>query len=148
VNLRPAKATEPTVRAMLEAQDAEYAPLYPPEVNFTVPIEELDRPDLKFFALQEGGADIGCGGILLTSEFAELKRIYITPTARGGGRASQIVKALEAVARDAGQYVVRLETGEESPAAIRLYEKLGYRRIPAFGDYEENGSSVFMEKTL
>ena len=145
---RRAKATDPDVRPLLEAQDAEYAPLYPPEVNFTVPIEELDRADLLFFAYEADGAVFGCGSILLEDGFAELKRIYVRPEARGQGLAVQIVMHLEQQAGAQGHHVVRLETGEESPGAIRLYNKLGYARTGAFGGYEENGSSVFMEKTL
>lgn len=144
---RRAKATDPDVRPLLEAQDAEYAPLYPPEVNFTVPIEDLDREDLLFFSYKTD-AVLGCGGVLLDDGFAELKRIYVRPEARGNGVAVQIVAHLEDEALAQGYRVMRLETGEESPGAIRLYEKLGYARTGAFGDYEENGSSVFMEKVL
>ncbi len=56
--------------------------------------------------------------------------------------------ALEAEARARGLDLMRLETGEDSPEAIRAYERVGYARRGPFGDYEENGSSVFMERRL
>lgn len=141
-------ATEPSLVPLFEAQDEEYAPLYPPEVNFTVPIAELDRRDLHFFALRENGTIKGFGGVLLADGFAELKRIYVPPEFRGHGIAVMIVETLQDHARNNGYSKVVLETGEESPGAIRLYEKLGYVRIGPFGEYEDNGSSVFMEKAL
>ena len=80
--------------------------------------------------------------------YAELKRIFTTRAARGRGVAKAIVTALEEIAKGAGLSVVRLETGLASPEAIALYKRLGYREIGPFGEYAENGSSVFMEKDV
>jgi putative acetyltransferase len=41
-----------------------------------------------------------------------------------------------------------LETGYRQESAIRLYERLGYKKCGAFGDYKDDGVSVFMEKEL
>jgi len=56
--------------------------------------------------------------------------------------------ALEDAARAQGLALIRLETGQASPEAIRLYARLGYREIGPFGAYRDNGSSIFMEKAL
>lgn len=143
------RPTASDVIALLRAQDEEYAPLYPPELNYTVPVDELDRPDLHFLVARDAnGVAIGCGGLLVTPEFGELKRIYVAPAIRGRRFAERIVAGLETLARELGLRLLRLETGLESPAALRLYERLGYHHIGAFPPYEENGSSVFMEKRL
>jgi putative acetyltransferase len=41
-----------------------------------------------------------------------------------------------------------LETGGEQREAVRLYERCGYMRRPAFGGYPDNGLSWFYEKQL
>ncbi|RMF38054.1 MAG: GNAT family N-acetyltransferase, partial [Alphaproteobacteria bacterium] len=47
-----------------------------------------------------------------------------------------------------GLPLLRLETGEDSPDALAFYAKSGFARRGPFGEYRENGSSVFMEKRL
>lgn len=77
-----------------------------------------------------------------------MKRIFVTRARRGRGHADAIVAAPEDIAQGAGRPCMRLETGLASPEAIRFYTRIGYREIGPFGAYEENGSSVFMEKAL
>jgi ribosomal protein S18 acetylase RimI-like enzyme len=55
---------------------------------------------------------------------------------------------LEAEARRMGLHTLRLETGDDQPEALALYRRLGYRRIPNFGEYIGDPLSVCMEKTL
>ncbi|WP_260479017.1 GNAT family N-acetyltransferase [Kibdelosporangium aridum] len=64
----------------------------------------------------------------------ELKRMYVTPEARGTGVASLLLEAAATVVRDAGGRRILLETGTRQPEAIRLYEKSGYTRIPSYHD--------------
>jgi len=51
-------------------------------------------------------------------------------------------------ARDQGVGLLRLETGIHQRAAIGLYERQGFRRIPAFGEYREDPLSRFYEKRI
>jgi GNAT superfamily N-acetyltransferase len=59
-----------------------------------------------------------------------------------------VLTALEGHARRFGYTVVRLETGDRQPGAIRLYERSGYRHIPPFGPYVAWSDSVCFEKPL
>jgi GNAT superfamily N-acetyltransferase len=59
-----------------------------------------------------------------------------------------ILPALETIGRDLGYNALQLETGVRQPAAIRLYEKAGYRRIPAYGRYRDDPMSVCFKKVL
>jgi ribosomal protein S18 acetylase RimI-like enzyme len=45
------------------------------------------------------------------------------------------VEALEAEARLIGLTTIVLETGTRLAAAIKLYEAMGYARIPLYGEY-------------
>jgi putative acetyltransferase len=81
-------------------------------------------------------------------DYAELKRLFVDDEARGRGLAGALLRAVEDRAREQGCTLARLETGPKSVAAIALYEKHGYRRIPNFGQYEGDPHSYCMEKAL
>ena len=134
--------------AMIAESEAEQAAIYPPEVRYAFSPEQLTRAKVRFLTVYREGVLAGCGGVAPCAGFAELKRIYVTRSERNKGIAGRIVGALEEIARDDRFALMRLETGLASPDALALYRKHGYREIAAFGDYRENGSSVFMEKAL
>ena len=78
----------------------------------------------------------------------EMKRVYIEPTHRGQHLAEKLLAALEDEALSRHCHTVRLETGIKQHAAIRLYERSGYDRRPAFAPYVDDPLSLFMEKAL
>jgi GNAT superfamily N-acetyltransferase len=66
---------------------------------------------------------------------AEVKRMYVVPSARGAGHARALLAVLESAARAAGRRRMVLETGTLQPEAIALYTSSGYERIDNFGTY-------------
>lgn len=82
-------------------------------------------------ALQDEASALGCGGLvaLETPGEAEIKRVYVRPTARGRGVGEAIVRELMRFAEIVGFSRVRLDTAPELQAAIRLYERLGFTHI-------------------
>jgi putative acetyltransferase len=82
------------------------------------------------------GTAVGCGGLRpLDATSAEVKRMYVVPSARGTGVATAVLRALEAQAAARGWRTLRLETGTFQPDAIRFYEREGYTETPQFGVY-------------
>lgn len=138
----------PDALALIASSEAELASIYPAEVRYAFSPEELINAGVAFVVGYRAETPVACGGVALLDGYAELKRIFVVKPSRGLGLASEIVGSLEEIARQENRPLMRLETGEASPEAIRAYEKLGYARIGPFGTYEENGSSVFMEKPL
>src|SRR6266705_3323152 len=55
------------------------------------------------------GAAVGCGGVALFPEYAEVKRMYVRDSARGQGVADAILARVEAEVRGAGLSALRLE---------------------------------------
>jgi putative acetyltransferase len=143
-----ADPAEPSVRVLIGELDAYMIPLYPAESNHLLDIETLRQPRMRFFSAQAGSAVLGCGGCWLHEDYAEIKRVYVSPKARGLGLAKKLMDRIEAEVRATGMTIARLETGIHQPEAIGLYRKLGYVQRGAFGDYAEDPNSVFMEKTL
>jgi len=62
--------------------------------------------------------------------------------------ARALLKQLESAALEIGYSVLRLETGNRQFAAIALYQACGYHRIPPFGAYAADPTSVCFEKDL
>lgn len=149
------RATAPTdvVRALIGELDEILSAEYPPEQRFGLAIDAIFAPHMRFFVAELDGAPVGCGGVALLGDFAEVKRMYVRDAARGKGVAQAILARLEAEARKAGLATLRLETGIVQHAAIRLYERAGFKVCGAFGDYLTKPASalttsVFYEKPL
>ena len=135
---------------MVEKLDAFMKALYPPESTHLTPPEELSAGDNRFFAVKVDGELRGCGGFRVVGrDYAEIKRIYVDPSARGLGLAKALLNRLESESRLLGLHEMKLETGIFQPEAIGLFERCGYKQCPIFGDYPENDpNSYFMQKTL
>ena len=137
------------VRALVEELDQYLLPLYPAESNHLLDIEMLRQPEMRFFAAFRGEDVIAIGGCWLHEDYAEVKRIYVTPAARGLGLAKQIMQRIEEEAVISGRMIARLETGIHQPESLGLYRRLGFVECGAFGDYPaDDPNSVFMEKRL
>jgi putative acetyltransferase len=141
------------VRALVGELDALLAADYPPEQRHGLQLDAIFQPHVRFFVVSIDGVAVGCGGVALFDGYAEVKRMYVREAARGHGAARALLGRLEAEARAAGLDRLRLETGDRQLAAMRFYEKCGFRRCDAFGDYatmapERIVTSVFFEKPL
>jgi putative acetyltransferase len=90
---------------------------------------------------------VACGAFKPFGDKAvEIKRMYVHPDYRGQGIAKKIVGELENWAAELGFQSSVLETGQNQPEAIRLYQKLGYKKIPNYGQYANVTNSVCMQK--
>ena len=144
-----ADPAHPPVRALVEELDAYLVPLYPVESNHLLDIETLRQPQMRFFAAFRDEEVLAIGGCWLHGDYAEVKRIYVTPAARGLGLAKRIMQRIEDEATRMGLMLARLETGIHQPESLALYRRLGYADCGAFGDYPtDDPNSVFMEKRL
>jgi len=137
------------VIALIDQLDAYQTALYPAESNHLVDIAALRAPHVRFAVARSGdGVALACGAAVMASDFAELKRMFVLPAARGRGIAKAVLAFLEQQAAAAGAPVVRLETGIHQPEALGLYESAGYRRCGPYAGYAEDPLSVFMQKEL
>lgn len=110
---------------------------------------DFSGPGSAFVVARQNGRAVGCGAIRpLAPGVAEVKRIFVEPEVRHLGIGREIISVLETVARDLGYTALQLETGLRQPAAIRLYEKAGYQRIPVYGQYRDDPLSVCFGKVL
>ena len=148
LRIEPASAASEDARRLIAALDTYLDSLYPPEENYLLDIEALCQPEVSFMLAHMGDEAVGCGAIVARDGYAEVKRMFVDPAVRGRGIARHIVIALESAARARGLTHLRLETGTLMPEAQQLYTRCGFGVCRPFGEYEDNGASVFMEKRV
>ena len=92
-----------------------------------------DRPGRAYYVLLDGETVAGGVGV---AEFeglpggCELQKLYLAPAFRGQGLGSQMIRFIEDRARELGYGQIYLETHTALQAALRAYERAGYRPIP------------------
>lgn len=126
-----------------------------PENKYRTVLEQAgtyNRPPhgMMRLAINQGTA-VGCGTIQrLSTEDAEIKRVYIAPAARGLGAGRRIMEHLVADCRTLGFRRILMDTGRLHEAAIALYDDMGFRR---HGPYQEmppeaDGIMIYFEMPL
>jgi len=97
--------------------------------------DDLRPPRGVILVARLRGGPAGCGAVKLHgAQPAELKRMWVAPSARGLGLGRRLLRELEAFAASAGAATVRLETNRTLTEAIALYRSAGYEEVPAFND--------------
>ena len=147
--ITPERPDTADAAALITELEAYLEGLYPRESRHGYDVEKLIAEAVAFFLIRDDGAPAGCGGIkLLGIQYGEVKRMYVRPQFRGRGFAKLMLKHLAAYARSQGVGTLRLETGIHQHVAIGLYERMGFQRIPPFGEYKEDPLSRFYEKHI
>jgi GNAT superfamily N-acetyltransferase len=137
--IAPMAPSDPRARQCLLAYFAELDERFPAgfaEAN-SIPLtdEKMSPPHGVLLVATRGGEPLGCGA--LTYEEGQppyLKRMWISPSARGFGLGRRMLAALETVAREHGAGAVRLETNASLVEAIALYRASGYVEVEPFND--------------
>ncbi|MDP9421691.1 MAG: GNAT family N-acetyltransferase [Pseudomonadota bacterium] len=139
------------VRALLDQHFAEMRAGSPPEACHVLPIDGLRNPAIRFFTLREDGTLLGCGALKqLEPGHGEVKSMRTADAALGRGVGQAMLDHLLAVARRSSMTRISLETGstDQFAAANRLYEKNGFGRSGAFGDYADTPWTHFYTREI
>ena len=108
----------------------------------------LGEREVYLLAWREGVA-VGCGALRrLDGQRGELRRMFVTPQARREGVGRSLLARLEADALALGYRRLLLETGTRQKPAAALYRAGGWRRIPPYGNFVGDPTSVCFGKTL
>ena len=78
----------------------------------------------------------------------EIKRMFVSPEARGMGLAQNILRELELWAHDLGYSFSVLETLYKQKEAIALYQKTGYNIVDNYEPYVGLKNSICMQKQI
>ncbi len=120
---------------------------FDPSVGATALPQEVRPPAGEFFVAYLHGEAVGCGAVKHHPDApAEIKRMWIAPSARGLGLGSRLLKRLESCAVTGGAHVAHIETSAVLVEALTLYCSTGWLEVPAFND--EPFADHWLEKTL
>lgn len=106
------------------------------------------QPRHGYFVVEQDGRVLGGGGIAPLAgadpAVCELRKMYFLTEARGHGLGEKLLRRCLAFAKEAGYQLCYLETLTGMEQAQRLYERLGFTRIPqAMGNTGHFGCNRF-----
>lgn len=93
-----------------------------------LPVSRLGQAGGTYLIAWDGAQPVGHGHLDWRSEPPELQDVFVSEPFRRRGVATAITLAAEQMAADSGQAELSLTVSLRNPAAISLYERLGYRR--------------------
>jgi DNA-binding MarR family transcriptional regulator len=109
--------------------------------------KDMRRPRGTFIVAMSDRLPIGCVGLKGTDHgYAEIKRLWVAPAARGLRLGRRLMDVAESAARELGITLLRLDTNSALAEAGQLYRSTGWREIPRFND--DPYPDLFFEKRL
>lgn len=149
ITLQVEKPDKKEIAGLIGQLDDYLNSLYPPECNHLLDIKTLMKPDVVFMTAKEGQKYVGCGALrIVRGQYGEIKRMFVLHGERGKGIGYKILIELQKIALQLGLNVLKLETGIRQSEALKLYEKFGFYKISAFGEYKPSGMCLFYEKRI
>jgi GNAT superfamily N-acetyltransferase len=150
LSIREALFDSPEVQRLITVMNARRRarmPEFTPSGGSTVEPSDFVAPAGVFLIAARDEEPVGCGGLRhLSAGVGEIKRLFVSPPARGQGIATALLRALEDRATSLGYSTVRLDTDGGVPAALALFRSQGYREID---DYNGNEyARYWFEKCL
>lgn len=105
------------------------------------------NPNVIIIYLDETAVACGCFK-KYNANTVELKRMFVSPEARGLGLAQRVIKELENEAIKQGFKAMILETLYKQIEAINLYQKVGFEIVENYEPYIGLTNSVCMRKSI
>lgn len=139
IEIRTVSPTDPDamrcIRAYFAELDRRSESGFDPSAGISAEPDELTPPAGSFLIAYVRDEPAGCGAVKHHPGAAsELKRMWVTESARGLGIGRRLLTELEARAIRSGATVARLETNRALVEAIAMYRSAGYVEVPAFND--------------
>jgi len=151
VEIRPVDPNHPDARQCLRAYFSELDRRsdagFDPAAGVSAEPHELTPPGGCLLIAYLHDEPVGCGAVKHhPGAPSDIKRMWVSPSARGLGLGRRLLGELEARAERSGASVTRLDSNHALVEAIALYRSAGYREVPAFND--EPFADHWFEKRL
>jgi len=112
------------------------------------PADIVDGTGALLMAVHNG-RPVGCGAFKLLADqpgTAEIKRLYVAPSARGQKIGAALLAELESQAGAHGAHRFLLDAGPRQPEALRRFERAGYVVCEPWGEFVGKELSICMAK--
>jgi putative acetyltransferase len=132
--------------AAIEAR-TRYPELFKPDspAPTNVPLGERE----VYLLARRDGVAVGCGALRrIDPTTGEIRRMFVTHSARREGVARALLARLEADALALGYRRLVLETGVKQKPAMALYRAAGWRKTKPYGNFVGDPTSVCFGKTI
>ena len=99
------------------------------------PSDGLQPPGGLLLVAHRDDDVVGCAALrFIDAGLGEVNRVYVAPEARRQGLGRRLMAEIERLARERGLRELRLDTRSDLVESRRLYERIGYREVPRFGE--------------
>jgi GNAT superfamily N-acetyltransferase len=136
VTIEPADVRSAEVETLLAAYVEEMQATFDCQTSRGMPTTptDFDPGRGRFLVMRDDdGSALGCGGVrLLDPATAEVKRMWLHPSARGRGLGRELLSALEQAAVELGADRGVLDTFEVLGPALALYRSADWLEVPAY----------------
>jgi putative acetyltransferase len=143
--------SRPQVLELLNEHLSNMHELTPADHVFALDVTRLKAPEITFWTVWDNDVLLGCGALKeLNPTHGEIKSMRTPKALRRRGAGREVLAHIIDVATQRGYELLSLETGSqpEFQPAHRLYQSFGFKYGGPFGDYVENGNSIFMSLRL
>jgi GNAT superfamily N-acetyltransferase len=98
-------------------------------------VADFDPPTGLFLVAFVDGQAVACGGFRrFTEDAAEIRRMWVSPDARGHGYGTLLLAAIERAAVESGYRTALLDTHGSLEPALALYRSAGYEEVERYND--------------
>jgi putative acetyltransferase len=87
ITVEQAVQATPEVHHLIGELNDVLGAVYEPHQRHGLSVEQLFEPHVRFFLVRLDGIAVGCSGVALFDDYAEVKRMYTRPAVRGLGLA-------------------------------------------------------------
>ena len=136
------------IRALLRESHKLMQLLYASHQDHSLSINELCENSVRFLGAKSEETYVGCAALKLHEGYGEIKSMFAASNYRGKGVGKALLSAIESEAIKLNLPSLTLETGALLREAVGLYSKFGFQICGPFGQYADDGVSLFMNKSL
>jgi GNAT superfamily N-acetyltransferase len=127
--------------------DARFEAGFDPNDGPSVTQDDMRPPAGLLLVARLSESPVACGALIFHhSDPPELKRLWVSPEARGIGLGRRMLQVLESLAAQHSATAIRLDSNRALSEALAMYRSAGYREIPAFND--DPAADYWFEKQL
>lgn len=106
-------------------------------------VAEVDSMILGSVALFPAETDAYEGNVEVV-DYPEIRMLAVSPEARGKGVATALLSECIKLSKEKGHHSIGLHTGEFMENAMRLYERIGFKRLPQY-DFQPADDGIIVK---